>query len=368
MKMTLKGIAGAIVKNITAIAGINDPQLKITPVGFLKMLVENNALVEVLNEYDLQRGHTRDIKVRYMQRGLESEVSERDDCETPVTSNWKEATIGASMFSKIGIMITDDEIRKYEAIASEPTSVGNVQISRALYETFLTNVGALIAKINKNLVSAQVAKWGVNAAYGTADAQSIALGTKADMNDGLVKLLLDAESNEVEGDLLVCGNGLVRAFDVYNKLKTGVDDKGFGSLALNAYSDPKTAILWGKNHFGVFAKGCVGFVGIDKNVGDFAGEKGSSIFFQVPMPVMVNGTVLPINFDCQLKYEDCPQYDTQGNKVADRGYKLIISKTYGLFNLPNDCYKEGDPLAGVNGSFHYVATEQDETYNVRNVE
>lgn len=366
--MELKGKVGAIIKNITTVATINDPQLKITPVGFLKMLVENNALVQVLNEEDLQRGHTRDIKVRYMQRGLESEVSDRDDCETPVTSEWKEANIGAAMFSKIGIMIPDDKIREYEAVASEPTSLNNVKISRALYETFLANVGALLNKINKNLVAAQATKWGTNAAYGTADAQNIALGTKADMNDGLVKLLLDAENNEIEGDLLVCGNGLVRAFDVYNKLKSGVDDKGFGALALNAYSDPKTTTLWGKNHFGVFAKGCVGFVDINKNVGDFAGEKGASMFFQIPMPVMVNGTVLPMNFDCQLKYEDCPQYDSQGNKVADRGYKLIISKTYGLFNLPDDCFKEGDPLAGVNGSFHYVATEQDETYNVRNVE
>lgn len=366
--MELKGKVGAIIKNITAIAGINDPQLKITPVGFLKMLLENNALVQLQNEKDLQRGHTRDIKVRYMQRGLESEVSDRDDCETPVTSDWKDATIGAAMFSKIGIIITDDEMRQYETAASEPTSVGNAQITRALYETFLANVGALLNKINKNLVAAQATKWGVNAAYATTDAQNIALGTKADMNDGVVKLLLDAESNEIEGDLLVCGNGLVRAFDVYNKLKTGVDDKGFGSLALNAYSDPKTATLWGKNHFGVFAKGCVGFVDVNKNVGEFAGEKGSSNFFQIPMPVMVNGTVLPIKFDCQLKYEDCPQYDNQGNKIADRGYKLIIGKTYGLFNLPNDCFKVGDPLAGVNGSFHYVATEQDETYNVRNVE
>lgn len=367
-RLTLTGIAGAIIKNITAIAGINDPQLKITPVGFLKMLVENNALVQVVNEDDLQKGQARDIKVRYMQRGLESEVSDRDDCDTPITPEWKESTIGAPLYSKIGIMITDEQMRKYQAAATEPTSLGNVKISRALYETILTHVGALLNNIDKKLVAAQASKWGKNAAYNTDAAQSIELGTKADMGDGVVKLLLDAEENEVEGDLLVCGNGRVRAFDLYNKLKSGSDSNGFGSLTLNAYSDPKTATLWGKDHFGVFAKGCVGFVDINKNVGEYAGEKGSSIFFQIPMPVMINGTVLPINFDCQLKYEDCPQYDAQNTKVADRGYKLIIAKTYGLFNMPSDCFKEGDALAGVNGSFHYVATEQDETYNVRNVE
>jgi hypothetical protein len=60
-----------------------------------------------------------------------------------------------------------------------------------------------------------------------------------------------------------------------------------------------------------------------------------------------------------LKYETCPQYNNEGVKIADRGYKLIISKTYGLFNQPSDAYKVGDPLAGVNGSFHYVATAQE---------
>ena len=109
-RLTLTGIAGAIIKNITAIAGINDPQLKITPVGFLKMLVENNALVQVVNEDDLQKGQARDIKVRYMQRGLESEVSDRDDCDTPITPEWKESTIGAPLYSKIGIMCVDKEL------------------------------------------------------------------------------------------------------------------------------------------------------------------------------------------------------------------------------------------------------------------
>lgn len=369
MKLTLTGVAAAIMMNISAIAGLNDPQLKITPVGFLKMILEHNAATEVNNIDDIRSGLDREVEIKYLQRGLESEVSNVDDCDTPISPVWKKANIGEPLYNKVGLFISDADMRKYVAAASDPTGLGNAKISRALYETVLSYINALLQKIDGNLVAAQALKFGVNAAYGTASAQPIALGTKAKMDDGIVKLVLDAEANEFSGELLVCGNGLVRAFDIYNKLKSGTDAEGFGSLDLKAYSDPKTVAGWGHNHFGVFAEGTVGFVDLPQNVGEFAGDKGGSFFFQLPMPLpLSDGSILPLAFDCQLKYIDCPEKDGEGNVTAKRGWKLIISKTYGLFNLPNDCFKVGDPLRGVNGALHYVATAQDESVAVRNAD
>lgn len=361
MKLTLTGVAAAIMMNISAIAGLNDPQLKITPVGFLKMLLENNAMTEVNNLPDIQSGQKRQIDVKYLQRGIESEVSSTDDCETPISPSWKTTTIGDAMYNKVGIFISDEDMRKYVTAATDPTSLGNSaqQVSKALYETVLSYINALLQKIDGNLVAAQALKFGVNAAYGDSLAHQIALGTRADMDNGVVKLVLDAEANEVADELMICGNGRVRAFDIYNKLKTGTDSDGFAALNLKAYSDPKTVSGWGANHFGVFAKGTVGFVDCPQNVGIYAGEHGSSFFFQLPMPLpLSDGTVLPLAFDCQLKYIDCPEKNGEGETIAKRGWKLIISKTYGLFNLPNDAFKVGDPLRGVNGAFHYVATAQ----------
>lgn len=108
--MNLIGIVNALLVNISLIAGLNDPQLKVTPSGFLKMLLENNALTEVKNLPDILSGQDRQIKLRYMQRGLESEVSDRDDCETPITAEWKETTIENPLFSKIGIFISDEQM------------------------------------------------------------------------------------------------------------------------------------------------------------------------------------------------------------------------------------------------------------------
>lgn len=365
--MNLIGIVQALLVNISLIAGINDPQLKVTPVGFLKMLLENNATTNIKNLADLQSGQDRQIKVRYMQRGTESEVSDVDDCETPITAEWKETTLEHTLFSKIGIFISDEEMRKYEAEATATLAAGtpSAPMMRGLYETLVTKINGLIQKIDSNLVSAQASKFGGNAAYVTGtggnptSAQSIKLGKTAELNDGYVKLLVDAQANEVSDNLLVCGNGLINAFDAYNKLKLGTDANGIGALGFQTYNDPKTAALWGANHFGVFAKGSIGFVDWNKNVGAYAGMKGGSYFFTLPVPVqLANGELSALTFDCQLKYEDCPIFNGSGEKIADRGWKLIVSKSYGLFNLPSDAYASSDVLSGVNGSFHYVATAE----------
>lgn len=363
--MNLIGFVQALLINISVIAGMNDPQYKVSPVGFLKMLLENNATASVKNIPDILSGQDREVKIRYMQRGLESDVTDVDDCETPITAEWKETIIKHPLFSKIGIFISDEEMRKYEQEATQTIAGGtpSVPLMRGLYETLIVKINGLIQKIDSNLVSAQAANFGGNAAYVSEGinptiAQSIKLGKTAELNDGYVKLLLDAQANEINDNLLICGNGIVNAFDAYNRLKIGTDMNGIGALGFNTYNDPKTTALWGANHFGMFAKGTIGFVDWNKNVGAYAGLKGGSYFFTLPVPVqLANGELSALTLDCQLKYEDCPIY-SDGRKVADRGWKFIISKSYGLFNMPTDAYGSTDALKGVNGSFHYVATAE----------
>jgi hypothetical protein len=360
--MNLIGFVQALLLNISLIAGLNDPQLKVSPAGFLKALLENNALTQVNNIDAIRAGQEQDVKVRYQQRGTEDEVTDVDDCETNITPEWKEVNIGHPLYSKIGIFISDEQMRKYQLEATQTLAAGtpSAPLMRALYDTILTHTNALIQKIDRNLVAAQSTKWGANAAYGLSKAaQTIKLGEKASMTDGFIKIITDAQANEINDQLIVVGNGLVNAFDIYNRYKTGVDGQGFGSLAFNTYNDPKTATSWGLNHFGVFAKGNVGFVDFNKNVGSYAGERGGSLFFTLPIPtILANGELSTLVFDAQLKYKDCPIYEG-GRKVADRGWILLLSKTYGLFNLPDDAFRNTDPLYGVNGSLHYIATTED---------
>lgn len=368
MAITLKGFAQAFVTNINLLAKQNDSQLKLTPTGFLKLLLQNNAVTEINNIEDLRKGQKKEIKVRYLQRGLESNVTDQDDCTTNLGADWKESTITNPLFSKIGIFISDDDFRKYEEEAVATLAVGDGQtapLMRGLYEVLMSQLIGLIGKIDTNLVAAQAAKWGANAAYNPkTGAKTLEFSKSATYNDGYVKLLEDAVINEVNDTLLVCGNGLINRYDTFNRLKSGVDAQGFGSLPVNAYYDPRTINAWGKDHFGAFAKGTVGLVDWNAYVGSYAGEKGGSIFFTIPVPVDIDGELSSLVFDAQLKYNDCPVKDDSGNVVLPRGYQLFVSKHYGLWNLPNDAYASTDVLNGVNGSFHYVAAEAADVHNV----
>lgn len=357
MAITLTGFAQALIMNISAIAAMNDPQLKLTPTGFLKMLIANNATTQISNIDSLRSGMDKSIKLRYLQRGLESDVTDQDNCDTNLGAAWKETEITHPLYSKIGIFISDDDFRKYQDEAVQTLSTGNpsATMMRGLYEVLLSKLIGLIGKIDDNLVAAQASKWGGNAAYATVPgtnpttSQNITLGTTATLDGGIVKLQEDALINEINDKLLICGNGLVTRYDIYNRAKSGIDNGGFGKLLMEAYYDPRTISKWGKDFFGAFAKGAVGFVDYQRYVGAFAGEKGGSIFFTLPVPVEIDGQLSSLNFDCQLKYNDCP---TLG---SPRGWHLIVSKSYGLFNLPNDCFAETDVLNGVNGSFLYKA-------------
>lgn len=366
MAITLTGFAQAVVKNINLALKQNDPQTKLTLTGFLKLLLENNATTEIQNIEEVRKaysqGQKRNIKLRYLQRGLESEVSDQDDCETPLGATWKEYEITRPLYNKIGIFISDDEFRQWEEEAVQTLALGDSQqapLMRGLYEVLLTKLIGLIGKIDTNLIAAMATKWGANAAYGgSTSAQTLYLGKSADFNSGYVKLMEDALLNEVNDSLLICGNGLLTRYDIFHKLKTNPDSNGIGALPLNAYYDPRTITGWGANHFGAFAKGTVGFVDWNAYVGPFAGEKGGSVFFTLPVPVELDGQLTPLVFDCQLKYNDCPIKDEKGDVVEPRGWKLIVGKHYGLFTAPTDSFQADDRLYGVNGSFHYVADEQ----------
>ena len=368
MPITGTGFAQALIKNLGLIAKENDPQLKLTPTGFLKLLLENNATTEINNIEALRKGQTRTIKLRYLQRGLESEVTDVDDCETPLGVTWKESEVTRSLYSKIGIFIEDDEFRQYEEEAIQTLALGENQqapLMRGFYEVLLTKLIGLIGKIDSNLISAQSALWGKNAAYGLSNsAQTLYLGKTADFNNGYVKLIEDALINEVNESLLICGNSLLTRYDIYQKLKNGNDQNGIGALPLNAYYDPRTISLWGQNHFGAFAKGCVGFVDWNRYVGAYAGEKGKSVFFTLPVPAELDGSLTTLVFDCQLFYNDCPEYDGEGKLVRGRGWNLIVGKHYGLWNLPSDAFQSSDVLNGVTGAFHYIAAEQETVHTV----
>lgn len=366
--MNLIGLVQALLINIRLLTALNDPQYKVTPVGFLQMLLENPVTAKISNEKQIREGMERELKIRYMQRGLESEIEDDDNCDTSITPTWLESSIGRPLFAKAGIFISDEEMRKYQDEATKTIAAGaNIQVPlmAALYETIMVKCNGLIQNINSKLLTAQAAKWGANVAYGDANAHSLNFGDKLVMNDGLVKLMLDAQGNEINGELILVGNGIVNAYQVLQGQKSGLDQYGFGKANFKLYNDIGSVSKWGLNHFGAFAQGLVGLVDFNKNVGPYAGEKGGSVFFTLPVPVQLSGGNLStLVFDCQLKYQDCPVFNEANEKIADRGWKLILSKSFGLWNAPTDMFAATDRLNGFNGSLHYVGAIASETVTI----
>ncbi len=149
----------------------------------------------------------------------------------------------------------------------------------------------------------------------------------------------------------------------------------FSALAISAKEDsasdlrtefaagtcPGTAIE-GANQIGAFSPGSVKFINRQRYVGPYAGEKGNSFFFTLPLPVSEFGCaqdcLSDLVFDVQMRYIDCPTSVTiNGSAVTvNRGWQFIISKTYALWVQPTDAYAAGDPLANTNGTLRYVIT------------
>jgi uncharacterized protein YjdB len=363
--MNLIGIAQEIVKNITMVAGLNDPQYKITPVGALKAVLENNAVSEITNLAGLQKGLDRTIKVRAVKRGLESDVVDVDNCETTISPVFYEHEITKTLYHKIGIYISDSDMRTFEEQAAAGFQVGGVTMPSILAEMVFTKVNGLIQKIDRAILTAIETGKGVNAVTGSDAAQTVNFASSLTDDDGYVKLLTDAETNEVNGDLIIIGSGVIRNFDMLNKMKVAADNNGFGAIDYKVYNDPKAASVWGANEFFTVQKGSIGMADWQKFGGTFGGMKGTSMFFTIPVPVqLANGELSSLVFDAQLQYKDCPIYDESDQLVADRGWVLLLSKSFGVYTAPKTMFAAGDPLENVNGIFHYIGAKEETVYQV----
>lgn len=354
--MNLQGFVEALLVNIGILAGIDNPQYKISPVGFTRMLLENPTTAKISNAAQIQSGAERTLKVRYAVRGLESDVSAVDDCETPTGLTYLETALGHASFSKLGLFISDDDMRKYQDDAQKTLAVGtpSAPLMVPLYEALLVKINGIIQKMNYTLLASMATQWGVNAVTGSTAAQTVTFGNSLSMEDGVIKLISDYQMNEGFETPLIVGNGAVANYNIAQGLKVAADQYGFASnQTFKFYNDFRSTTAWGANHFGVFMPGMVGLVDFNKNVGPYAGQKGESFFFTIPVPVqLANGELTALVFDAQLKYIDCPV--TVDDVTTPRGWQLIISKNYGLYVAPNNMFAGSDRLTGVRGAFHYV--------------
>jgi hypothetical protein len=369
----MKGVAEAIIRQISDVVGINTPQYKVTPPGFLDLLLNNPTPVSIVNLAQIQAGHDRDIKLRYMRRGIPSEATDEEGCDAGSGAAYLETVVSHPLYRKISLYVGNEEMERYCDDATTTVSLGGTPVLAELNNRLTVKLNGLIGAIDIALLDAMTGKWGVNAATGSASPVSIGFSTinNVKLTDGIVKLIDQAAQNEIVGDLLMVGNGVANTFQIASMLQASANSDGYQAnrwQGFKWYNDFYSTAAWGANHFGVIAQGSAGFVTWNRNEGYNAGTQGNSYFFTLPVPVVLaNGTLTNLVFDVQLKSIDCAT--TIDGTVRDRGYILYVSKHFGLFTSPADAYApdvpavpdvseavQGDRLQGANGLLHFVGT------------
>lgn len=378
------GFAPNLLLMLAAIFEGKTPAKKITPPGYLNMLLKNGTPNVVSTAKGDASGHVRDVKYFYRQPGKKGSSATTDNCEVDAKPARLEGTIPSTLYRKRTLIFEDDQIAQYEQAASNiikpaTNGVGKVMlltpdnfqgIMAEIYETIVEECRGLIADINDDLLTAQVTAFGVNAVSGSNAAVTVnfplSTATNA-LTAGFTKLISDARNNEFNlSDAMIVGSGLIDNYMIQHLMNAkSADQSGLNSAALtmanNYFFDIDAASAWGANQFGVFDKGSVQFLEVNRFIGFKAGVRPGSIFFNAPLPLVDafgDPTISKMNFDFQIRYVDCPQsIDIDGTPTSvGRGWVVTISKSFHQVNLPSDLYKTGDRLDGSNGTLRYTAT------------
>lgn len=366
-----QGFCPSLLVNINDVAEGNAPGKKMQIAGFLAALFccQNSTVSPLQDQFD--GASYRGLTVKYSKRPVLSDVSSTDDCSIdriPGYSEWNVPVLG---FKKHSFYVADDTIQKYciDATATQSTGRPPTTVMKETYDRIVESANIVMKAINVDLVTQMATKFGVNVTTGQSNGKVINVnddGNKMILDNGIVDLMRDLQENEICGDPCLVGGGLWAAWQAAQALQccssAGMD---MSKVALpKLFFDKDTQNIWGPNTAAILAPGSVKFIGRNAYQGPFAGQRMTSFFTTLPLPVDEFGCNLDdclrdLMFDMQLKYIDCPTVVTGpsgGSITVNRGWQIIISKRYALWVQPTDAFSPTDELYDTNGTLKYYLT------------
>lgn len=370
------GFCPAVLLHINDVAEGNAPGRKLHIAGFLSALFCcQNSTVSPLNTERFDGGHYRPMTVKYRQRPTLSHVQDEDDCDVnriPSYSEWNVPSLGHKQSS---FFLTDDTIQQYcrDASATRAAGAPPTTVMQEIYDLMLEHANIVMRAINVDLVTDMATQFGENTTTGSDNGKVINIertGNGMILDNGLIDLMRDIQENEICDNPCFIGGGLWSALNMAQVIaccnNAGMDISRIGMPRF--YYDKDTQSIWGQNSAALLAPGSVKFIGRNKYVGPFAGQKATSFFTTFAMPVQEFGCNLDeclrdLIFDMQLKYIDCPTTITVNGveTTVNRGWQVIISKDYALWVQPTNAYAASDPLADTNGTLKYFLTNNSYT-------
>lgn len=362
------GYCPALLRTIESIEGENAPSKKLHVAGFLAALFCcQNSSVSPIND-GFENGQQRTLTVSYSVRPVLADVQDEDDCDInrlPVLNEWD---LGAMRRKQSSFFISDDTMSRYCADATATVMVGNpaTAMMRRHYDELLATANIVMRAINVDLVTLAVTQFGENAVTGLATVRTLNIEPTPtiNLNGGILRLLQDIQYNEICGEPCIVGDGNITAFQMAQQIACcNSAGMNFGNLGTpRVFADKDTQTIWGTNQFAVIAPGSVKFISRNLYEGPYAFEKGGSFFFSLRLPVNEFGCapecLNDLIFDVQMRYIDCPTSVTINGSATtlNRGWQIIVSKSYSLWVQPDDAYAATDPLEGTNGFLRYALT------------
>ena len=363
------GFAPYLLKSIAEIAKENNPEYTLDPAGYFNLLLSQGS-ADVVSNGPTQNGHLREVRVKSLQRAIVAQTDTTASCDNVNVPAYNEATVPLDIYRQIGIYIDDITIARYESEASASILVGQppTKFMREFVKNIMTHTDAIVQGLDQDLLTKQLAAVGVNTNTGNNAAKAINIPKSTltnPLDDSITEILYDYQTNGFRGKPQVVGSGLIQKWFIQQAYKfvdqSGIDSRIQASM-MNFFPDLNFGTIFGADQALLVAPNTVQLVEWMFNQGSFAGNKGVSQFGVMTLPMQVGFDVLPVNFDFQLKYIDCPTslIDAYSGATitAARGYALIISKNVGLYTLPTNAYQAGDRLAGVRGTLRYALTNE----------
>lgn len=356
-----------VLKHIKTVAGDATPQYKLEVPGFLNLL-QSQSKPEILR-LDTAGGHKKTAQIRYKQRWTKAHTDTSKSCDQTNVGVRLETSVDLSSTRQFAIHIADETIARYEEEASRSIAVGRpaTGVMNEMLEEIIIASSAILDGVNDDLATIAVSNFGRNRRTGNNSTSSINIPlatTNLPLDNGLTQILADYKNNGGRGTPQVWGSGLFYNFLLQQPSKSA-DNSGFDTSVMAAgvkfYHDLSAASILGTNQIGVYEPNAIQIVEYMEYTGFKAGTKpGASIFGVLTLPMMSNGEVLPVDFDFQLKYNDCQTTMTDAyygtTLTLEKGFNLIISKQCGLFTIPDSAFRINDELYGNRGSYRYTIT------------
>lgn len=352
-------ICEAVMMGIEAIVGRNDPQMAVTPVGMIQALYDpSNRQNTRIKEVDTESGQIREVRILRKQRGTPSEIGSAKTCAPVTEKTLLEEKMTVTQYRQAPITVTEERIKRLCAASAElkklpvqdrgNSSNNNFLLMQEIIEDMMLQLDALRQTVNGVVQASVIPQLGIwQGGAASISMPVVNTSTGEAILKGFNTLGHNFRQSGMNGKPIVVGYGkfdeAVRALS-YGCCNDGGTDFGQmnGARPFQYYEDFQVDAALGADNVFVLAPGSVQLV----TYNEYRGSRGGRID-NVNRGTMPDLQIPGLKWDLRVIEDGC-----------NERYTMIAGLWFDTYVAPLDSYAAGDRLAGVNGAFKAVATQQ----------